>query len=148
MLALNKFWNFQLTNPQIWKFQFTSLLFQRQVMISSQAPHFRNPGCTYPYLKKKFSEGRSAGTVWKCTVLGAIVILLCSDGDVTRTECLGFTWIKLSLLKSYFVLNGELNYLGRPRRPRCQATTCFNSMRQTWWTKTTAKWRICNNIGH
>ena len=47
-----KFGNFQLTSPQIWKFSAHKPPFS-EANVSSQAPHFGNPGCT-PYLKKSW----------------------------------------------------------------------------------------------
>ena len=48
-----KFGNFQLTSPQIWKFLVHKPPLS-EVSISSQAPHFRNLGCT-PLPEKKLS---------------------------------------------------------------------------------------------
>ena len=48
-----KFGNFQLTSPQIWKFSAHKPPFS-EANISSQAPHFRNPGRT-PLREKKLS---------------------------------------------------------------------------------------------
>ena len=61
-----KFGNFQLTSPQIWNFQFTSPNLESftsqsplsEASISSQAPHFGNPGCT-PLPEKKLSAPRA-----------------------------------------------------------------------------------------
>ena len=49
-----KFGNFQLTNPQIWKFSAHKPPFS-EANISSQAPHFGNPGRT-PLPEKKLSS--------------------------------------------------------------------------------------------
>ena len=48
-----KFGNFQLTSPQIWKFSAHKPLFS-EANVSSQAPHFGNPGRT-PLPEKKLS---------------------------------------------------------------------------------------------
>ena len=48
-----KFRNFQLTSPQIWKFSAHKTPFS-EANVSSQAPHFRNPGRT-PLPEKKLS---------------------------------------------------------------------------------------------
>ena len=48
-----KFGNFQLTSPQIWKFSAHKPPFS-EANVSSQAPHFRNPGRT-PLPEKKLS---------------------------------------------------------------------------------------------
>ena len=48
-----KFRNFQLTSPQIWKFSAHKTPFS-EVNVSSQAPHFGNPGRT-PLPEKKLS---------------------------------------------------------------------------------------------
>ena len=49
-----KFGNFQLTSPQIWKFSAHKPPFS-EANVSSQAPHFGNPGRT-PLPEKKLSD--------------------------------------------------------------------------------------------
>ena len=51
-----KFGNFQLTSPQIWKFSAHKPPFS-EANVSSQAPHFGNPGRT-PLPEKKLSPVR------------------------------------------------------------------------------------------
>ena len=48
-----KFENFQLTSPQIWKFSAHKPPFS-EANVSSQAPHFGNPGRTPPPEKKNW----------------------------------------------------------------------------------------------
>ena len=60
-----KFWNFQLTSPQIWKFSAHKPPFS-EAIVSSQAPHFENPGRT-SLPEKKLSAPPSPG--W-CRDLG------------------------------------------------------------------------------
>ena len=56
-----KFGSFQLTSPQIWKFSVHKPPFS-ETNISSQPPHFRNPGRTPPggYLVERWVRGCAA----------------------------------------------------------------------------------------
>ena len=57
-----KFGNFQLTSPQIWKFSAHKPPFS-EANVSSQAPHFGNPGRT-PLPEKKLSAPRRSEVNW------------------------------------------------------------------------------------
>ena len=57
-----KFGNFQLTSPQIWKFSTHKPPFS-EANVSSQAPHFGNPGRT-PLPEKKLSAPPGSGSMW------------------------------------------------------------------------------------
>ena len=60
-----KFGNFQLTSPQIWKFSAHKPPFS-EANVSSQAPHFGNPGRT-PLPEKKLSAPSGS---WPCNSSG------------------------------------------------------------------------------
>ena len=73
-----KFGNFQLTSPQIWKFSTHKPPFS-EANVSSQAPHFGNPGRT-PLPEKKLSAPPPPSILW----LVASLVAVCQSILVAR----------------------------------------------------------------
>ena len=71
-----KSWNFQLTSPQIWKFLVHKPHFS-EANISSQAPHFENPGRT-PLPEKSWVPPSPPVWIYEATLYIAVAyIFLC-----------------------------------------------------------------------